>query len=203
MLVLDYLLVFTLSNNPMPRIFYKEMWVFRCESDQDTITYDPNTIIRPNAGMVKLWSDSAIYDEINIDKMIKALKLARDAGFYKVEDFIYESEELNDGHIKRYRIIKSIPGVQYYPVIHLGKPVILKSNNSLNYDSVKTQTHLSFIFWMFPLASTPQSSRSQVPVFRDPASVGRRVARRVFRSPLNRIKIICRNSQKHELLSYV
>jgi biopolymer transport protein ExbD len=28
----------------LPKVFFKEMWTFRCKSDSDTITYDPNTI---------------------------------------------------------------------------------------------------------------------------------------------------------------
>jgi biopolymer transport protein ExbD len=28
----------------LPKVFFKEMWTFRCKSDNDTITYDPNTI---------------------------------------------------------------------------------------------------------------------------------------------------------------
>ncbi|MDR2582207.1 MAG: hypothetical protein LBC75_01860 [Fibromonadaceae bacterium] len=28
----------------LPKVFFKEMWTFRCKSDNDTITYDPSTI---------------------------------------------------------------------------------------------------------------------------------------------------------------
>jgi biopolymer transport protein ExbD len=28
----------------LPKVFFKEMWTFRCRSDNDTITYDPNAI---------------------------------------------------------------------------------------------------------------------------------------------------------------
>jgi biopolymer transport protein ExbD len=28
----------------LPKVFFKEMWTFRCKSDNDTITYDPNTV---------------------------------------------------------------------------------------------------------------------------------------------------------------
>jgi len=32
----------------LPKVFFKEMWTFRCRSDNDTITYDPNTIGESN-----------------------------------------------------------------------------------------------------------------------------------------------------------
>jgi len=32
----------------LPKVFFKEMWTFRCKSDNDTITYDPNTISSKN-----------------------------------------------------------------------------------------------------------------------------------------------------------
>jgi biopolymer transport protein ExbD len=32
----------------MPKVFFKEMWTFRCKSDNDTITYDPTTISSTN-----------------------------------------------------------------------------------------------------------------------------------------------------------
>lgn len=28
----------------LPKVFFKEMWTFRCKTDNDTITYDPNSI---------------------------------------------------------------------------------------------------------------------------------------------------------------
>jgi biopolymer transport protein ExbD len=32
----------------LPKVFFKEMWTFRCKSDNDTITYDPNIISASN-----------------------------------------------------------------------------------------------------------------------------------------------------------
>jgi len=32
----------------LPKVFFKEMWTFRCKSDNDTITYDPNTVSSSN-----------------------------------------------------------------------------------------------------------------------------------------------------------
>jgi biopolymer transport protein ExbD len=32
----------------LPKVFFKEMWTFRCRSDSDTITYDPGTISSSN-----------------------------------------------------------------------------------------------------------------------------------------------------------
>jgi len=32
----------------LPKVFFKEMWTFRCRSDNDTITYDPNIISAAN-----------------------------------------------------------------------------------------------------------------------------------------------------------
>jgi len=174
-------------------IFYKEMWVFRCKSDKDTITYDPQTISEANPPKcrdgkildrkkykqsieaVRLWTlpkeneeDSVttysaydklaewfkkihndsyykdvdivtilpilsegisspkefVYDEIYIDKLIKVAKLARDAGFYRFHPTIYENDEFNNYEhlLKEYKIVKSIPEMQYYPSIDLGKP---------------------------------------------------------------------------------
>jgi len=32
----------------LPKVFFKEMWTFRCKADNDTITYDPSTISESN-----------------------------------------------------------------------------------------------------------------------------------------------------------
>jgi len=37
----------------LPKVFFKEMWTFRCKSDGDTITYDPSTFEYDEAGLVK------------------------------------------------------------------------------------------------------------------------------------------------------
>jgi len=39
----DYLQIVA-RGGMLPMIFYKEMWTFRCKSDNDTITYDPATL---------------------------------------------------------------------------------------------------------------------------------------------------------------
>jgi len=64
-----------------------------------------------------------VYDEIYIDKLIKVAKLARDAGFYRFHPTIYENDEFNDYEqlLKEYKIVKSIPEMQYYPGIYLGE----------------------------------------------------------------------------------
>jgi len=175
------------NGNLLPEIFYKEMWVFRCKSDKDTITYDPKTISETNPPKcrdgkildgktykksieaVRLWfsdkeseedpdkidpmysaydelgkmfmlirertsryNDADIvrigrpsyeddFDDIFFDKFIKVLKLARDAGYYKSGSYIYDDEGFIYENVKGYKIRKSIPGVQYYPTIRLGK----------------------------------------------------------------------------------
>jgi len=188
----DFFQVYGYGGYPFPELFYKEMWVFRCKSDKDTITYDPQTISEANPPKcrdgktldrkkykqsieaVRLWillkeneKDSVttysaydklaewfkdvhnnsyykdvdivtirpllsekiplqkdVYNEIYIDKLIKVAKLARDAGFYRFHPTIYENDEFNDYEqlLKEYKIVKSIPKMQYYPTIHLGKP---------------------------------------------------------------------------------
>lgn len=40
----DYLQIVA-RGGMLPMIFYKEMWTFRCKSDNDTITYDPTTLV--------------------------------------------------------------------------------------------------------------------------------------------------------------
>jgi len=37
----------------LPKVFFKEMWTFRCKSDGDTITYDPNVFEYDSDGLVK------------------------------------------------------------------------------------------------------------------------------------------------------
>jgi len=37
----------------LPKVFFKEMWTFRCKSDGDTITYDPSTFEYDADGVVK------------------------------------------------------------------------------------------------------------------------------------------------------
>jgi len=40
----DYLQIVA-RGGMLPMIFYKEMWTFRCKSDNDTITYDPSDLV--------------------------------------------------------------------------------------------------------------------------------------------------------------
>lgn len=39
----DYVEIWARGGS-LPKVFFKEMWTFRCKSDNDTITYDPGTI---------------------------------------------------------------------------------------------------------------------------------------------------------------
>ncbi len=43
----DYVEIWARGGS-LPKVFFKEMWTFRCKSDNDTITYDPNTISESN-----------------------------------------------------------------------------------------------------------------------------------------------------------
>jgi len=182
----DYFRIWYNGHPLLSKIFYKEMWVFRCKSDKDTITYDPKTISESNPPKcrdgkildgktykksieaVRLWfSDKEseedpdeidpmysaydelrkvimltrerteykdadivyigrpvgeyVFDDIFFDKFIKVLKLARDAGYYKSGSYIYDDEGFIYENVKGYKIRKSIPGVQFYPTIYLGK----------------------------------------------------------------------------------
>jgi TonB family protein len=43
----DYLQIWA-RGGFLPKVFFKEMWTFRCKSDNDTITYDPSTVSASN-----------------------------------------------------------------------------------------------------------------------------------------------------------
>ncbi|MDR1812124.1 MAG: hypothetical protein LBQ87_04810 [Candidatus Fibromonas sp.] len=43
----DYVEIWARGGS-LPKVFFKEMWTFRCKSDNDTITYDPNIISSKN-----------------------------------------------------------------------------------------------------------------------------------------------------------
>jgi len=43
----DYIEIWARGGS-LPKIFFKEMWTFRCKGDGDTITYDPNIVSESN-----------------------------------------------------------------------------------------------------------------------------------------------------------
>jgi len=68
----DFFQVYSYSGNPLPDIFYKEMWVFRCKSDKDTITYDPKTISEANPPKCR---DGKTLDKKKYKQSIEAVRL--------------------------------------------------------------------------------------------------------------------------------
>jgi len=67
----DYLRI-RYHGTSLPKIFYKEMWVFRCKSDKDTITYDPKTISATNPPKCR---DGKILNGKTYKKSIEAVRL--------------------------------------------------------------------------------------------------------------------------------
>jgi len=66
----DFFRVNDMSGDPFQKIFYKEMWVFRCKSD--TITYDPKTIGEANPPKCR---DGKTLDKKKYKQSIEAVRL--------------------------------------------------------------------------------------------------------------------------------
>jgi biopolymer transport protein ExbD len=54
----DYVEIWARGGS-LPKVFFKEMWTFRCKSDNDTITYDPSTVSESNPPKCK---DGSVLD---------------------------------------------------------------------------------------------------------------------------------------------
>jgi biopolymer transport protein ExbD len=62
----DYLQIVA-RGGMLPMIFYKEMWTFRCKSDNDTITYDPRDLVDGGGSQVPKCRDGKETNKYEIE----------------------------------------------------------------------------------------------------------------------------------------
>jgi len=67
----DYIEIWT-HGGRLPRIFFKEMWTFRCKSDNDTITHDPMIVSASNPPKCQ---DGTVLDAENFLESIETIQL--------------------------------------------------------------------------------------------------------------------------------
>jgi biopolymer transport protein ExbD len=67
----DYVEIWARGGS-LPKVFFREMWTFRCKSDNDTITYDPKTISSSNPPKCK---DGSVLDGEKFKYSIETIDL--------------------------------------------------------------------------------------------------------------------------------
>ncbi|NLB62973.1 MAG: biopolymer transporter ExbD [Fibrobacter sp.] len=65
--ITDSYLQIVARGGMLPKIFYKEMWTFRCKSDGDTITYDPYDLVDRGGSQIPKCRDGSETDKYEID----------------------------------------------------------------------------------------------------------------------------------------